>query len=471
MTDVNPRDGDPAIAARLRRFERVKHQANSEAAASPRLTIIAAISSLLLCGMLFGASLWVLAAVVAALLVGVNYYLAKTWAGATIAARSGGDVEVKIGSCVPVDLSFTNRSRLPVLWLLVEDLLPRWATFSELPTLKVKGDRIRVLLLWGGETRQLHYEVACHRRGYIQIGPTVLETGDLMGLYRRYHVGTQPQFITVLPNVVPLTAYEIGSRRPIGEIRMRENIMDDPTRLRGIRRWQPGDPMRSVHWAATARTGTLHSKVYEPSSIIGATLILDLHEQTTPRKNEPTRSDLAITAAASIANSLHDAGEPIGLASNGRDAADRIRTEGWIGDHRVRGAAADAAAMRSESDRLRPVVLSAGRGPIHLQEIFRTLARLERTSGLTLAELLVECEPQLSSETTMLVIVQQITAEAIAALIGLARRGRAVAVIVNTHDINDYSQAAGPLIASHIPTFQLSTPDSLADICRQTLIR
>ncbi len=60
---------------------------------------------------------------------------------------------------------------------------------------------------------------------------------------------------------------------------MRENVMDDPTRLRGIRRWQPGDPMRSVHWAATARTGMLHSKVYEPSSIAGATLILDFHQQ------------------------------------------------------------------------------------------------------------------------------------------------------------------------------------------------
>ena len=246
MSDVSRQDGDTALAANRRRLEQVKHHADSEAAASPRLTIVAAISSLLLCGMLFGASLWVLAAVVAALLVGSNYFVAKTWAAATIASRRGGDVEVKIGSSVPVDLTLTNTSRIPVLWLLVEDLLPRWATFSDLPTLKVKGDRLRMLLLWGGESRQLHYEVDCHRRGYVQIGPTVLETGDLMGLYRRYRVGTQPQFVTVLPNVVPLTSYEIGSRRPIGEIRMRENIMDDPTRLRGIRQWQPGDPMLSL---------------------------------------------------------------------------------------------------------------------------------------------------------------------------------------------------------------------------------
>jgi uncharacterized protein (DUF58 family) len=443
----------------------------AEETSSPRFAIFAAICAILLAGMVFGASLWILVAIVAAMLVAINWYLAKTWAAATVAVRSGGDQEVKIGSIVPVDISFTNTSRIPVLWLLVEDLLPRFATASDPPTLKVRGDRIRVMLLWGGETRKLHYEVTCHRRGYLQIGPTVLETGDMMGLYRRYRVGTHPQYVTVLPNVIALTAYEIGSRRPIGEIRMRENVMDDPTRLRGIRRWQPGDPMRSVHWAATARTGVLHSKVYEPSSIAGATLILDLHQSTTPANNEPLRSDLAATAAASIAAALHESNEPVGLATNGRDAADRIRQEGWVGDHRVRNAATEAATMLNESDRLRPVIVPAMRGPLHLQEIVRTLARLERTDGLTLAELLVECEGQIASDTTLLVILQRCIPETIAALISLSRRGRAVAVIINTHDINDYSESAGPLIASRIPTFHLSTPESIADVCRQTMLR
>jgi uncharacterized protein (DUF58 family) len=443
----------------------------NQAAPTPKFAIAAGISALLLAGMLSGASLWVMAAIAAGILVAANSFLTKSWATSTIAVRSGGDTEVKIGSRVAVEINLTNQSRIPVLWLLVEDLLPRWATIFNPPTLQVEGDRLQVLLLWSGETRKLTYEIVCNRRGYFQIGPTIMETGDMMGLYRRYRVGAQPQYITVLPNVVALTSYEIGSRRPIGEIRMRENVMDDPTRLRGIRQWQPGDPMRSVHWAATARTGTLHSKIYEPSSIIGATLILDLHESTTPKQHEPKRSDLAITAAASIATSLHDSNEPVGLATNARDAADRIRREGWIGDHRVRGAAKEAASMLSENERLRPVLLPPSRGPLHLKEIVRTLARLERTDGLMFSQLLVECESQLSSETTLLVILQQCTPESIGALIGLHRRGRAVAVIINTHDINDYSAIAGPLIASRIGTFHLAGEESIAEVCRQTLLR
>ena len=434
-------------------------------------SVIAASAALLLVGLLFGASLWILAGLAAATLVGLNHELAKQWSQSVEALRTGGDRELKIGSRVAVEVRVTNRGRLPVLWLLAEDLLPRWSIRGRVKTLQVEGDRLRVMLLLPGRSRSLRYEVVCHRRGYMQIGPTVLETGDLMGLFRRYRVGTAPQFVTVFPHIETLSGYEIGSRRPIGEIRMRESIMNDPTRLRGIRRWQPGDPMRSIHWAATARTGTLHSKVYEPSSVAGATVVLDLHAATNPPRHEPVRSDLAVTAGASIATALHDMGEPFGLATNGRDAADRVRLEGWAGDHRVRDEAAAAASMSDSSDRLRPILIGPDRGPVHLKEVTRTLARLDRSDGLTLAEFLTESEPRLANDTTLLVVLQQCPPESLAALVGLARRGWAVAVVINTHEIDGYSAAAGPLIAERIPTFHLAGPDTVADVCRQWWLR
>lgn len=428
-------------------------------------------SALMLMGILFGAALWILAGLATAMLLGLSYYLANTWSAATTAKRLGGDLEVKIGSRIPIEITVTNQGALPVLWVLVEDLLPRLATKGSSPAVEIIGDRLRVMMLKRRESKTLGYEVRCQRRGYLQVGPTVLETGDLMGLFRRFRLGTQPRFITVLPRVELLSEYEVGSRRPIGEIRIRDNVMVDPTRLRGIRQWRPGDPLRSVHWAATARTGTLHSKVYEPSSIAGATIVLDLHVDTNPLRQEPVRTDLAVTAAASIAAALMDLGEPFGLATNGRDAADRVRQEGWIGDHRVRGAAASAGVMRATSARLRPLLIPPGRGPIQFRELLRTLARVERTDGLTLAEFLVESEPKLSNETTLLFIVQRCPAEAIASLVSYSRRGWAVAVIINTYEVDDYSSVAGPLIAERIPTFHLSGEQSLADVCRRAAIR
>lgn len=438
---------------------------------SSQFTLIAGIAGLMLVGFAFGASLWILAGIVAFLCVFVNRFLANTWTKCSIATRAGGDRELKIGDVLEVEITVTNTSRVPVFWLLVEDLIPRWATIHSPPTLDIEGDSVRVLLLWAGQTEKISYTITCNRRGYFQIGPTVLETGDLMGLYRRFRVGANPQYLTVLPKTIELSDYEIGSRRPMGEIRMRDNVMEDPTRLRGIRRWQPGDPMRRVHWAATARTGVLHSKVYEPTSIAGATLAIDLHFETNPKAQEPIRSDLSITAAASIANSLHEASQPFGLVTNGRDASDRIRYEGWTGDHRVRDSAQNSASMMTSNDRMRPVIMEANRDTVHLQEMRRTLARLERSDSMSFARLLVETESSISNDTTLIAILQMASSETISSLIGLARRGKAVAVIVNTHNIPDYSNIAGPLVDANIPTFHLADIDSVRDICRSVNLR
>jgi len=89
---------------------------------------------------------------------------------------------------------------------------------------------------------------------------------------------TAPHFLLVYPEVVPLEGFELASRRPIGEVRISHRLYEDPTRIAGVRRYETGDPLNRIHWRATARTGQFHCKVYEPSCIVGATLLLDFHE-------------------------------------------------------------------------------------------------------------------------------------------------------------------------------------------------
>ncbi len=467
--------------------------ADSAPPSPPWFTVIAIGAAVLVLGMIAGAGLWMVAAVAVALVIGSGAFVSTQWSLSVTAAREelpeeGRDIEVLIGSRVPVCVAVTNTGRLPVAWVLAEDLLPRAAvdevkenedlvSRTRMPPLTVEGARLAVLALLPGQTKYLRYSVHCRRRGYFQIGPTVLETGDPAGMFRRYRLGTPPLFITVLPRIELISNYDIGSRRPMGEIRIRANVMPDPTRIRGIRQWQTGDPMRSVHWAATARTGTLHTKIYEPSSVIGATIVIDLHISTNPDRNEPVRTDLSVTAAVSIVAALHEAGEPFGMATNGRDAADRVRTEGFRGDHRIgdffamRRSAGSATAMRLKSDRLQPVMIGIDRGPQHLKEITRTLARIERTDGLTLAEFLIETEPKLSSETTLLVILQEAPPETVASLVGLSRRGWAVAVVLNAVSIDDYTRLAGPLLAEKIHVSHLSDHASIRDVCREQVMR
>ena len=428
-------------------------------------------AAMLLSGMLFGASLWLLAAYAGIVMIGGGFWLSSQWHRAAAAIRHAGPTECEIGESFNVVIEITNQSRLPIAWLLVEDLLPASAYRNPPAALDIEGSRIEVMMLLGGKSRTLEYRITCRRRGYFQIGPTVLETGDLMGLSRRYRLGTSPQYILVLPRVVAMSGYDVASSRPIGEIQIRDALIQDPTRMMGIRQWQIGDPMRSVHWPATARTGTLHTKIYEPTTIAGATLVLDLHRDTNPSKHEPVRSDLAITLAASIAAALHDQNQPFALLTNGRDAVDRIRDEGFATDFRTRDAAKSVGAMKDVDDRLRPVIIASDRGPVHYRELLRQLARLELSDGLPIAETILGSQSRLARDTTLIVIMQKCDSATAAMLIAMKRRGWAVSVIINTQDINDYIAAAGPFQAANINAIHLDSEKSLIDATRRAAVR
>ncbi len=434
------------------------------------LTIAAAIAGLLLIGMLFGASLWVLAAYAAFAIVGANLYLSQHWHRSLIAVRAQAPEECEVGTTIPVRIQITNRSALPIAWVLVEDLLPAAAYRLPPVALSLTGQRTEVMFLWGGQTRELQYELTCHRRGYYQIGPTVLETGDLMGLSRRYRLGTEPQYVLVLPAVRMLTGYDIASPRPIGEIKIRDALMQDPTRMMGIRRWQLGDPMRTVHWPATARTGLLHTKLFEPTTLAGATMVIDLHPDTNPRNQEPVRSDLAISLAAALAALLHEKNEPFALLTNGRDAVDRIRQEGFATDFRTRDAAKQSGNMKDSDDRLRPVMLASDRGPVHFQTYLRQLARLELSDGMDIAQTLLDAQSRLAQETTLIVILPKSTPTIAAALINMKRRGWEVFVVINVFDQNEYFTAAGPYQSANIPTVQLKDEQTLPHAARAAVL-
>lgn len=400
----------------------------------------------------------------------VSRWLSKTWSQSLTVEREALRLTAEVGQTVPFRVRVKNVGKWPVGWVLVEDLLPRHALIHEPPRLRVIGERLLLTMLRSGGERSMYFQLQCNRRGYYQIGPVVLETGDLFGLHRRYRVGVEPVFLLVLPEVLPIEGYDIASRRPMGEVLLTHRLYEDPTRISGVRAYQPGDPLNRVHWRATARTGMLHSKVYEASTVAGATLIVDFHSGLHDPRHEPMRSELAITAAASLAHCLYQQGQQIGLATNGRDAADRVRTEGYAHDWRTRDGARHAAAMEAQSERLRPVVVPTRVGVDQFRQILESLARLELTDGLSFAQLVSEVDDRLPRDATVIAILPRVTEETAIALSNLRRRGLAVVAVINLFDSYEYAQAAGPLVAAGIEVRHLVDRDSIRTICRRYVV-
>ena len=249
----------------------------------------------------------------------VSRVMARQWAEHLEAERECNRFAVNVGEKVAVLVSVKNTGKLPVAWVLIEDLVQQSALVQRPPKIRVHGERLRIAMLLPGASKTFPYQIEFAERGYYQIGPVVLETGDVFGLHRRWHMAAEPHFVLVYPQVIALEGYDLASRRPIGEVRMSHRLYEDPTRIAGVRGYQPGDPLNRVHWRATARTGELHSKVYEPSSVAGATILLEFNRAVFDPRHEPYRSELAITAAASLANALYQMNQQVGLVTNGRD--------------------------------------------------------------------------------------------------------------------------------------------------------
>lgn len=396
--------------------------------------------------------------------------LARVWAQSLSATRETSRPTAEVGDKVAVAIKVRNRGALPIAWVLLEDLLPRHALIHEPPNLQVRGRRMQLAMLRGGGSKSVLYQMQCNRRGYYQIGPLVLETGDLFGLHRRFRVLTEPTFLLVYPQVIPLDGYDIASRRPIGEVRMTHRLFEDPTRISGVRAYALGDPLNRIHWKATARSGALQSKVYEPSTLAGATIVLDFHQDSYPRRDEPYRSELAITAAASLANAVYQIGEQVGLVSNARDAADRIREEGWAPDARTRRAARQSASMRDRSDRLRPAVVETRRGAEQLTRILELLGRAELTDGLSFPELIQETTSRLPRDASVIALLTSVTYETAIVLGNLRRSGYAVTAILNAHDTFEFSEAAGMLLAEGVEARHLTDRDAIVSICQRQVL-
>ncbi len=432
---------------------------------------------LLVLGLVLKLSLLVYAMYVLLGILGLSRFFSRAWIDHLVASRLCEQGTREIGETAVMEVEVKNTGRLSVPWLILEDTLPREALVQMPHHLKAEGPRLTLTRLAPGETASLKHQVTFLMRGYYQLGPLQLETGDVFGLHRRFRVATEPYFALVLPKVLPLQGYSLASRRPVGEIRVVHRLFEDPTRLASIRPYQPGDPLNRIHWRATARTGEIHCRVYENSRVAGATFLLDFHERSYEGNGAAASAELAIITVSSLANAVGLLGQQIGFVSNGRDAADRIREEGWSAGFTTRGAAHRRATEAQANSRLRPVIVPTRKGGERFGQILETLARLEHTDGQEFSEMLMEVASAIPRDATVVAVLRRVTPATAASLGELARRGFLVTVIVVSIDIEPTPDWAQPpdwaqmLLAQGIDFRVVNTEESVTNLCAEAIVR
>jgi uncharacterized protein (DUF58 family) len=250
--------------------------------------------------------------------------LAKLWSHLSLARiscrRLLSERRVFPGETVNVKLQVANRKPLPLPWIQVDDAIPQaLGSASILPGEKPGSLLIRrsSAMLWYSSVKW-RYELPCLKRGYYPLGPTIIRSGDIFGLYSCSLKTALEDHIVVYPKIYPVGRLGIPSQQPMGESKSEYRIFQDPTRPVGVRDYQYGDSLRHVHWKATARLQSLQVKVFEPTTSFKVALFLSVDSFTRSGSFSEDEFELGISVAASLARHLIEQGSPTGVFVNAR---------------------------------------------------------------------------------------------------------------------------------------------------------
>jgi uncharacterized protein (DUF58 family) len=389
------------------------------------------------------------------LLVAIAHFSSWAWLSGLDCQRTVDRTTVQQGEDITIEVTVENRRGWPIPWLYVEDLHPR-----DFPR---SGDNSRLAVLMPGRSLRFTYTLTCPRRGYHRIGPVMLESGDLFGLQRRFVTGKRQDYVSVLPTVAYIETFTIAARRPQGPVRISNRIYQDPSRIEGVREYQRGDPLNLIHWKASARTGELFTKQTEPSNVLGATLVLDLHQDAYAGEKAEQRTELAITTVASLAYLLQLSGEQLGMITNARDAAEVARYEVAGTETLSRQDAESGVAGEEESSTLRPLEVPTRRSPVQALHIIENLARVLPTDGLAVGELLMAEFRRQPRDATLIPVVPLVTSEFARVLAQMKLSGFSVTVFI-IDNYHGYEEASVMLAGDGIDVLHIETERDLHEI-------
>jgi uncharacterized protein (DUF58 family) len=223
------------------------------------------------------------------------------------------------GDEVTLEVEVWNRKVLPVPLLVVNDfvtdtlhVVDRTLGPSDRPGRRTLQNAWS--LLWFERVIR-HLRIDARRRGVFTFGPVRLTVSDLFERGTNSEERELPATLLVRPRTVPVRDDE-AARAPLGTTRARASLFSDPSRFAGVRAYQRGDPMRRIHWRATARVGAPVSRRYEPVHERHVLLAIDLQTVSGPywlMLYDDEQVESLCVGAASVARRMLDRGAAVGL--------------------------------------------------------------------------------------------------------------------------------------------------------------
>lgn len=348
---------------------------------------VTAISLAALGGLLVGAFLW-----------------ARAMALRVTGQRQLRSAAMQVGDELEELITLANVSALPVLWAEFVDQ-------SDFPGYTVASVRAAD----GQSTIRWRAHTLCTHHGLHVLGPWELRLGDPFGIFLVRQIYTQPQEVLIYPPLAVLPdellphSASVGDHRPLRQPLWAETITASHTRA-----YQPGDPVRHLHWRTTARREALYTKVFEPEASSTVWIIPDLdakaHLTPYPRPLPP----LLIGEGGGVTQSAGEGGE----AGEDTEETTMLLAASLANQLLRKRLSVGLAAFTDKA-----IVVPPQPGTPHLWKILRALAPLRPTGAWPFAQTISNLQSLVSPRDLVMVITPSVNADWPIELHRLIRRG------------------------------------------------
>lgn len=159
--------------------------------------------------------------------------------------------------------------------------------------------------------------VRCTKRGKYVVSEADLMTHTL--LYRKcYSKGIATEAVLyVYPKMTDVSEIMTVCESLLGTLECAKRLYEDPFAFRSIRDYTMEDPMRSINWKASARTGSLMVNTFDSVRSQKAMIFLDVEDRGILRYEDLVEESIAL--AATLMRRLLRQGTDVGFVYNGND--------------------------------------------------------------------------------------------------------------------------------------------------------
>ena len=212
-----------------------------------------------------------------------------------------------------------NRKRLPLPFIILKFECPREIRFYDMENTSTSDHLYREDMLtmraFSKHTRRI--KAQCTKRGYYVFPRVGITTSDLFLTERFTRDFANDSDLVVLPELIDSNIMRTLTSVTLSDMQCRRTLLTDPFTLAGIREYDPNDPMKSINWKASAKTGTLmvNQNASTCTQKVHVFVNLDFYNQ----KRSTSLLEASISLAYSYLHEIAELGIPASIYTNGRD--------------------------------------------------------------------------------------------------------------------------------------------------------